>query len=442
MKRPSPTTLAVVAVVAMVAVVGNIGADAHWLVAMGRVVVESGSIPDNVPYASAVSSGWHNVPVLAELTFYGLHAAFGDHGLLLAQLVAVTVAFTLLAVGILRTGIAHSAAAVTLLLVGVASLAAIAVVRVQLFSLVLFPFLLLLLRAQVRAPDRLIWLVIPLFALWSNFHGAVLVGIAVTGAYLLFERARKRPLESGAVLATSILALLATPALAETASYYIGVLENEAAARGAGLWAPLSLTSPFDLLFLAAALPLVVLALRARPPFWELAALAGLLLLTIQSARGGVWLAFMLAVPAARGLRGVPDRTFRLGGLLLATAVGIIVASLVRGPLPVGSSADLIARALREAAGTPILAEPVAAEQLAAAGGTVWLANPLDAFAPVDQRLYLDWLEGTPAGDTALTRVPRLVLVDKASPAGRRAREQRSLRRLASDDRTVLYSRN
>jgi hypothetical protein len=186
-------------VVALVAVVGSIGADARWLVAMGRVVVEEGSVPDRVPYAAAASSGWHNVPVLAELIFYGLNAAFGDHGLLLAQLVAVTAAFTLLALGIVRTGISHAAAAVSLLFVAVASLAPIAVIRVQLFSLVLFPLLLLLVRMQARAPSQQIWLLVPLFALWSNLHGAALIGIAVAGAYLLLERVRNRPLESAAV---------------------------------------------------------------------------------------------------------------------------------------------------------------------------------------------------------------------------------------------------
>ena len=428
------------AVTALVAVVGNIGADARWLVAMGRIVVEDGSVPDGVPYAAAASSGWHNVPVLAELAFYGLHAAFGDHGLLLAQLVAVIAAFTLLAVGIVRAGISHAAAAVSLLLVAVASLAPIAVIRVQLFSLVLFPLLLLLLRNQTRTPNRQIWLVVPLLALWSNLHGAVLVGIAVTGAYLLLERARRQPLQSAALLVASGLALLATPALWGTASYYGGVLQNEAAARGVGLWAPLSLTSPFDLAFLAAGLPLVVLALRNRPRLWELAALAGLLLLTAQSARGGVWLAFMLALPAAQGLRRIRDRPLRFSAPLLATAAAVAIAAFVRGPLPIGLTNELIDRTLRDAAGTPILAEPIAAEQLAAAGGKVWLANPLDAFSAGDQRLYLDWLDGEPAGDALLTQVSYIVVPDE-SRAGRRIRARVDLRPASSIQGVTLYVR-
>lgn len=423
---------------ALVSVIGNVGADARWLVAMGRIVIERGSIPNHVPYAAANSSDWNNVPVLAELSFYGLHAALGDHGLLLAQLAAVTFACTVLAAGIRSAGVGHAAAALSLLLVAVASLSAFAVVRVQLFSLVLFPLLLLLLRSEARTPTRLIWLVVPLFALWSNLHGAALVGMAVAGAYFILERGRRRPMESAAILFLSGLAILATPALGGTAFYYASVLENEAAARGVGLWAPLSLASPFDVVFLAAALPLLALALRSRPSLWELGALAGLVLLTIQSARGGVWLAFMLAVPAASGLRPLRERPIRLGRVLLGLTASIAIASVLRGPLPVGVSEELIERTLREAAGTPVLAEPIAGEQLAAAGGRVWLANPLDAFSSEDQRLYLDWLEGSrSAADPGFAEIS-VVLTRRGSDAEAETRKLSGVRRIAADDGYVL----
>jgi len=438
LRRPSPSTLAIALVAALVSVIGSMGADARWLVAMGRIVVERGSIPNEVPYAAASSSDWSNVPVLAELSFYGLDVALGDHGLLLAQLAAVIFACGVLAAGIRRAGVGHAAAALSLLLVAAASLSAFAVVRVQLFSLVLFPLLLLLLRSEARAPTRLIWLVVPLFALWSNLHGAALVGIAVAGAYLVLERSRCRPLESAAVLFLSGLALLATPALGGTVSYYAGVLQNEAAARGAGLWAPLSLTAPLDILFLAAALPLVALALRSRPALWELGALAGLVLLTIQSARGGVWLAFMLAVPAAAGLRRLRERPIRIGRALLGLSAAIVIASVIRGPLVAGASEELLERTLREAAGTPVLAEPLAAEQLAAAGGRLWLANPLDAFSAEDQRLYLDWLEGDrSAADPGFVEV-FLVLAREGSEAEAETRKLPGAQRIAADDAYVL----
>ena len=438
LRTPSASALAIALVVALVSVICSIGADARWLVAMGRIVIDSGSIPDYVPYAAASSSGWHNVPLLAELVFYGLDAALGDHGLLLAQLAAVTVASTVLAAGMRRAGAGQAAAALSFLLVAAASLSAFAVVRVQLFSLVLFPFLLLLLRSEARAPTRRIWLLVPLFVLWSNLHGAALVGVAVAGSYLILERGRRRPIESAAILVLSALALLATPALGSTASYYVGVLENEAAARGVGLWAPLSLTAPLDIVFLAAAVPLLWLAVRSRPSLWELGALAGLALITIQSARGGVWLAFMLAAPAAAGLRPLRERSIRLGGVLLGLSAAIVVAGVVRGPLPIDVSDELIQRTLREAAGTPVLAEPVAGEQVAAAGGRVWLANPLDAFSPEDQRLYLDWLEGKrSAADPRFADIS-VVLTRKGSDAELEVRKLAGARRIAADDGYLL----
>ena len=438
LRAPSASVLSIAVVAALVSLIGSMGADSRWLVAMGRIVVERRSIPDDVPYAAASSAGWNNVPVLAELSFYGLDAALGDHGLLLAQLGAVIAACTVLAVGIRRAGVGQAAAALSILLVAAACLSAFAVVRVQLFSLVLFPLLLLLLRSEAKAPTRLIWLVVPLFALWSNLHGAVLVGVAVAGAYLILARGRRRPLESAAVLFLSGLALLATPALGGTASYYTGVLQNEAAARGVGLWAPLSLTAPFDVLFLAAVLPLLALALKSRPSLWELGALAGLVLLTIQSARGGVWLAFMLAVPAAAGLRPPRERPIRLGPVLLGLSAAIAIASVIRGPLVAGASEALVERTLREAGGTPVLAEPVAAEQLAAAGGRLWLANPLDAFSAKDQRLYLDWLEGErSAADSGFAEVA-LVLTRKGSEAEEETGKLPGVRRVAADDSYVL----
>ena len=74
---------------ALAAVTGTIGADARWLPALGRIVVQRGEIPNGVPFASAPSSGWHNVPVLAELIMHSLTSVAGDRGLLAAQVVAV-----------------------------------------------------------------------------------------------------------------------------------------------------------------------------------------------------------------------------------------------------------------------------------------------------------------------------------------------------------------
>jgi anaerobic selenocysteine-containing dehydrogenase len=98
-------------------------------------------------------------------------------------------------------------------------------------------------------------------------------------------------------------------------------------------------------------------------------------------------------------------------------------------------------RTLTLAHGTPVLAEDLLAEQVADAGGRVWVANPIDAFRTSDQRLYVDWLRGRPAGDAALAHAPRAVLVRLDSKAEHRLRSDARFRRVASDTGAVLYLR-
>lgn len=81
------------------------------------------------------------------------------------------------------------------------------------------------------------------------------------------------------------------------------------------------------------------------------------------------------------------------------------------------------------------------AEQVALAGGRIWVGNPLDAFSHADQSLYLDWLEGRAAGDAALRHAPRVVLVHPGSESDLRIRARGRLRELARDEHAVVYGR-
>jgi hypothetical protein len=437
--RVGPLELAVALGAALTAVGGTIGADARWLAALGRIIVDRGEIPNGVPYASAPSAGWHNVPVLAELILRGLVSGAGDRGLLGAQVVAVAAALAILAWDLRRSGADTLAGAVVLLMVMIGSLPVLVIVRSQLFSLLLFPVLIALLRAETRSPGLRVWFLVPLFALWSNLHGAVLVGLAVAGSYLIFELGRRQLLLAVSVLVASAVAICATPALQHTPDYYRRLLQNEAARRGEGLWAPLSLTSGFDLLLLAAAIALLLFAVRARPRLWEIVVLGALAVLTIRTARSGVWLLFFAATPAACGLRLQSPRPLRLAAPAFAVAGAIVVLGVARGPISTGAGEPLLHEALCRAAGTPILADGVPSEQVALAGGRVWMSNPLDAFDRRDQRVYLDWLAGRPAGDVALRHAPRVVLVVRDSAAAKRLTRSATLRAVAKDAHSVLY---
>jgi hypothetical protein len=69
------------------------------------------------------------------------------------------------------------------------------------------------------------------------------------------------------------------------------------------------------------------------------------------------------------------------------------------------------------------------------------MSNPLDAFDLRDQRLYLDWLAGRPAGDPALRHADRIVLVIRGDAVAKRMRSATAFRPAAQDANAILYVR-
>ena len=83
-----PGGLAALAVTAVAALLSVQAADGPWLAELGRAIANRGGIPDGVPYASAPSADWHNVPALGELAF-ALLGTLGSRGVQIAQVAAV-----------------------------------------------------------------------------------------------------------------------------------------------------------------------------------------------------------------------------------------------------------------------------------------------------------------------------------------------------------------
>ena len=384
---------------AAIASFGVVGADARWYCAVGAIVAH-GHLPSSLPFATAPTH-WHDATALGQLVF---HAAGTGRGLVVLQALAAGIGFATLRS--LPVG----------LLVAAGSLPTLLITRSSLFSLALFPLLLLLLERGER-----LWLAVPLIALWANLYGGALVGWALLAVYVVLAARRAWP-----VLAAATVALCATPVLWETPSYYAGVAGNEAAKQGAGLWAGLSLNA-FDAMLVVVAVALIVAGARSFR-LWEAVACAGLALATVHAARLGVWLLFVAAHPAARAAasRWVVPRA------ALVVPVALIPVGLA---LSAREDAGALARVAADS-NRPVLADAIAAEQVAALGGRVWVANPLDAFARADQRLYLDWLRGR--GDAAVEHA-RLVLVLRHSDVGRASERDRRLRVVTRNDRYALY---
>jgi hypothetical protein len=434
--------LAVAAGSALCAAVAPVGADARWLAALGGVIAHAGRIPSSIPYAAAPSHDWVNVPVLGELVFHWLEAAGGDRALVAAQAVAVGLTLTLLLRDMRAGGAGDAARALVIVMIPFAAVSALFVVRAQLFSLPLFALLALLLRAETRRRTARIWLLVPLVALWSNLHGAVLTGLVVATVYLALERFRYKRWTAFGVLVATWAALFLTPALARTGQYYLGVLHSEPATTGFGLWAPLSLRNPLEVVFIAFAVPMIWLALRRRLRLWEVVSVVLLVVATVHVGRNSIWLVLFVAVPAACGLRvrdGAQARSVLLTAAWIVPAV-LLVAAFTRPPAQGVAGVSLRAQAVHVAAGRAILADAENSEQLALDGTRVWIGNPIDAFGRADQHVYLDWLQGRRDGDVLLRRRD-VVLVGRGSDAQKRLARRHDFHEIGRDAAAVLYRR-
>jgi hypothetical protein len=431
-----PAVSVALAGAAAVAVAATVGGDARWLAALGAAIQHDGHVPSGIPFAAAPTAGWPDPLALAALSFHWLYALGGDRALGVAQMVAVAVAFIILGLDARRAGASDSGTGLALAFLLVGALPALAIVRLQLFSLALFPVLLTLLRAERRLPSRRVWLVVPLLVLWSNLHGGVILGLALTLIYLVVDRRRA----SGALAALAlafccVAACFVNSALLDTPSYFGRLLRNQLAVEHVGLWRHFSFVEPWDIALLAAALLLTVPAWRSRPPRWEIASLVLLALAAVDASRGGVWLLMMLVPPAAAALSAPPWRRVWVG-LSTAGAVALVGATITWRP---ATERTVVDAAIARADGQPILAEGSLSEDVAVHGGRIWVGNPLDAFSRADQKVYVAWLQGEPLGDRALQH-SNLVLVRPDSRAAERIGRVRGARLVVSNQGAMLYS--
>jgi hypothetical protein len=304
----------------------------------------------------------------------------------------------------------------------------------------------LLLRRESVLPSRRIWLLVPLIALWANLHGGVLIGEAVAACYLLLGRLRHDRWTAAAVLVASAATVFATPAGLETAAYYRQVFDNVWRASHQGLWAAPSLRSPIDIAFFACIAALGYLAVRARPRAWEYAACAGLGLAAATAARNEVWLVLFLAPVAVQRLGQLPvprppiRRALALCAVLIPAAV-LALAAVGHRSSTYGAGSALRREAIAAAGGTPILADPYDAEQLALQGAKIVIGNPIDAFSRRDQLLYLHWLEGSKSATDLLASDSRAVLVRREDRSQRSLAQDPAFCKAAADLHDVLYVR-
>lgn len=184
-------------------------------VKFGQDIWETGAVHQVDPYAyTSGGQRWINHEWLSEAVFALLYDAVGSVGL-----VALKAGIWLLILGavywfLIRQGMRHVLAGVLVLFATFfVAISGTIMVRPHLFTFLFFLCALLMLRAADEGELRWLWLAPPMFVLWVNFHGGVLAGLGIFGAWTFARIALRRgdALKAGLPFLASIGALLVNP---------------------------------------------------------------------------------------------------------------------------------------------------------------------------------------------------------------------------------------
>lgn len=240
---------------------------------------------------------WINHPWLGQAAMALTYHYLGSVGLVALKALLALGTVAILFWWSIRSGLPPVRAGV-LTLLGVLALApTLGTFRPQIFTVVGFVVVLLVMSGVENGTVRLLWILPPLFALWANLHGGYLAGLAFVGAWALIhlweDRSRGRYWPLAAFLA-SVLAGLANPQgwrrlqfLLETASVPRPEIQD---------WQPIDLTSAVGIGYLAlVAVVVSALLLDRRNVKWALALpLVGLAIAPVVA-----WRHLQLFAPAA-----------------------------------------------------------------------------------------------------------------------------------------------
>lgn len=290
--------------------------DFWWQAKAGELILHTGRVPTRDPFSwTALGQPWQAHEWLTELLFYLLLTRLPTAALLLYKCgLAALTAGLVLARARLRSGspfwAVAAAVAVGFVLRNSADL------RPQMLSFVALAGMLLLLdRYRLGELPRLPWILPPLFALWANLHGGVVVGIAVLVVWVTGEVVGQewygepgkgvRPLVWSALL--SALAITLNPYGIGVYTYPFHVLDHPRVQDYISEW-----YSPnFHLPVMRGLLTLVVVTAGVLPlargreggARWaDMAVIAAALLAALTSQRNGVLFALAAAPVTAAAL--------------------------------------------------------------------------------------------------------------------------------------------
>jgi hypothetical protein len=187
---PSPADLVFIGTFLLVLWLGqfisNRDGDLGWHIAIGRLILDTRSIPTHDLFSYTLQ-GQPFVPHewLAEVVFAAVYALGGFDGVALMTALVIALTFGGLAAVMLRRGVSPLVV-LPLSALGVLTSVAHWATRPHIFTF-LFTFLWATMleghRRGTIGGRKLVWL-LPLMLVWVNFHGAFIIGDALTATYL------------------------------------------------------------------------------------------------------------------------------------------------------------------------------------------------------------------------------------------------------------------
>jgi len=172
------TSLLVIA--ALVLLVSRTVADADlWgHLQFGIEILDSGTITEVDPYSyMSVGQRWINHEWLAEVLFAYFWRAAGSSGLIILKTLIGLLTFGSIYYYLIKLKLSPIRAGSLLILASIAVIPAIATVRPHVFTLLFSVLTFLIIVTAEYGKYKWLWLAVPVFALWVNFHGGVLAGI-------------------------------------------------------------------------------------------------------------------------------------------------------------------------------------------------------------------------------------------------------------------------
>jgi hypothetical protein len=152
--------------------------DTGWHIRTGQLILQSGTVPRHDPFSfSRPDQPWFAWEWLADVVFARLHAWGGLEAVAAFTVVALCASGVLLLCWLLRRGVGlWIALGVTLAAISASTIHYLA--RPHLFSLLLFPLALWILDEDRRRRSPLVWVLVPVSALWANLHGGFAAWLA------------------------------------------------------------------------------------------------------------------------------------------------------------------------------------------------------------------------------------------------------------------------